>query len=321
MIDRFAVGTGGTRLAAALRQLQRIPGLVVEAGVSLAPLTSLRVGGPVDLWARAESEEALRAFLKIIEGAEIPVSVLGQGSNVLIPDEGMRCAVCQLKGEFAEFVIDGSRVEAGSGVMLARLAMETVKSGLVGLEALAGFPSTVGGAVVMNAGCYGVEIKDLLIEVRGLGMDGESWHLGVDDLDAGYRHTSLQGGRGIVTRALFELETGDPVAARERMKELNRRRWGSLPSGRPNAGSIFKNPPGDHAGRLIDACGLKGRRCGNAMISDRHANVIVNEGGAAAADVLALMVEASRRVKERFDVQLEPELVLMGDLSERWREG
>jgi UDP-N-acetylmuramate dehydrogenase len=172
----------------------------------------------------------------------------------------------------------------------------------------------------MNAGCYGTEIRDVLVSARLVERDGRRRRVATAELEPVYRATNLKASRAVVVRALFELAPGDPAALLARIDELNAKRWASLPSGQPNAGSIFKNPPGDYAGRLIEACGMKGERRGGAAISERHANVIVNLGGARAADVLALMAEARRRVADRFGVELVPEVILLGPLAARWAE-
>jgi len=172
----------------------------------------------------------------------------------------------------------------------------------------------------MNAGSYGAEICDVLESVRVVSRGGEARDLAVGELGAAYRTTRLQGSGEIVALARFRLAAGDAVAGLARIQELNRMRWSSLASGLPNAGSIFRNPPGEAAGRLIDACGLKGRRSGQAEISQRHANVIVNLGSATARDVLTLMLEARRAVQERFGIALEPEIVLAGGLRAEWAE-
>ncbi|KAB2957283.1 MAG: UDP-N-acetylmuramate dehydrogenase, partial [Thermoanaerobaculia bacterium] len=211
----------------------------------------------------------------------------------------------------------GGRVvggDPGRGAPLAQVARRAAKAGLGGLEALSGFPSTVGGAVFMNAGCYGVEIRDVLRSARLVGRDGARRRVTTVELEPAYRSTNLKRSGEIVTRALFELAPGEPAALLARIDELNARRWQSLPSGVANAGSVFRNPPGDYAGRLIDACGLKGTRAGAAEISPRHANVIVNTGGATARDVLTLMRRMRDEVAERFGVRLVPELMLLGDL-------
>jgi UDP-N-acetylmuramate dehydrogenase len=302
-----------------LRELEAVDGLKLTPEAPLAPLNTFRIGGPAALLAEVSSQQALSRLLAVIAEAEVPSVLLGLGSNLLVADEGIRGVVVRLKGEFEEVSFDGTSVRAGGGVALSRLVRKTLARGLVGLEALAGFPSTVGGAVVMNAGCYGTEIKDSLVWTDVAERDGECHRLAVEELGAAYRTTVLQRRGSVVIGALFRLRRGDTAAAEKRMKELNRRRWASLPSGRPMVGSIFRNPPGEVAGRLIDRCGLKERRCGDAQISPEHANVIVNLGAARARDVLELMKLAYSRVLDRFGVRLEPEVVLTGGLREEWQ--
>ena len=226
-----------------------------------------------------------------------------------------------LEGSFKDFCFDGESVAAGAGVALARLAKAAAARDLVGLEVLAGFPSTLGGAIVMNAGCYGVEIIELIESVSVVDPGGILRQLEPTELGAEYRSTNLLGGQSIVCAATLGLRRGDGKAALERMAEINRKRRASLPSGHPHAGSTFKNPEGDFAGRLIEACGLKGERSGEAQISDHHANVIVNLRNASADDVLKLMLIAHRQVKKSFGVLLEPELILVGELRDRWNAG
>jgi len=249
----------------------------------------------------------------------VALEVLGLGSNVLVPDEGLGGVILRLAGDLKRVRIRGRRVSAGGGAALAQVARKAAKAGLAGLEALSGFPSTVGGGVFMNAGCYGTEIRDVLVSARVVERSGARRRMATAELEPRYRSTNLEQSRAIVVRALFELLPGDWRALVARIDELNAKRRAALPSGQPNAGSIFKNPPGDYAGRLIEAVGLKGERRGGAAISERHANVIVNLGGARAEDVLALMAEAHRRVAARFGVELEPEVVLLGGLASRWR--
>lgn len=308
---------GASRLEERLRS---VPDLAVERGADLSVHTTFRIGGPAEWLVEVPTLRGLRSLLAAIEGAGVPFHLLGLGSNVLVPDEGLAGVVVRLSGYFCRLRVAGTRVSAGAAMPLARLARRMSSRGLVGLEALSGFPSTVGGAVFMNAGCYGTEIKDLLVHAWLVDRSGGLRRIGVADLGAGYRSTLLQDGDEIVTRACFALERGEPAAALERIRELNRRRRASLPSGFPNAGSIFRNPPGDYAGRLIEAVGLKGRRRGDAEISERHANVIVNRGHALAADVLELMSQARRSVSERFGVVLEPEIVLTGGLRRQWAQ-
>ncbi|MFQ5349885.1 MAG: UDP-N-acetylmuramate dehydrogenase [Thermoanaerobaculia bacterium] len=300
-----------------LRRLRDTAGLEVKPGEPLARYTTFRIGGPAELLVAVASERALRRLLAALDGA--PCQLLGLGSNVLIPDEGLPGVVLRLVGGFRRVRLDGTAVEAGGAVALGRLARRTAAASLSGLEALAGFPSTVGGAVYMNAGSYGTEICDVLEWATVVERDGRRRRLTVAELEPSYRRTALQGTGAIVTRARFALAAGDRETSLARIEELTRRRWASLPSGRPNAGSVFRNPEGGYAGRLIEQCGLKGRSSGGALISPQHGNVIVNQERASADDVLELMLLARREVKRRFDVELEPELVLTGSLAQRWR--
>ncbi len=304
-------------------RLESIAGLELTAGEPLARHSTFRIGGPAELFCRVRTLAALTGLVAEVaragEGqAKVPLQVLGLGSNVLIPDHGLPGLVVRLEGHFDRIEFAGDRVWAGAAVSLAQLARRTAAQGRLGLEALSGFPSTVGGAVVMNAGCYGTEIKDLLIAATVVDRDGSVSEVTVEDLRPAYRTTALQGQAKIVADATFRTQRGDPVAALARIRELNLKRKQTLPSGFPNVGSIFKNPAGDYAGRLIDQCGLKGREIGGARISERHGNVIVNVDRASADDVMALMREARAAVAERFGVTLEPEVVLTGDLRARW---
>ncbi len=313
----------GTLAPDLLDALGGVEGLRLIPGAPLDRLNTFRIGGPAELLAEVDGEPALRELLVETGRRGVPVQVLGLGSNVLIPDEGLAGITARLTDRLAEVRFEGERgdrVASGAALALAQLARRTASQGLVGLEALAGFPSTVGGAVVMNAGCYGTEIKDVLLTARVVERDGRGRDMTSADLGAGYRSTVLQKTGAVVVGAVFQLRRGDAAAALAEIQRLNRQRRASLPSGLPNVGSIFKNPPGDFAGRLIEACGLKGSERGGARISPKHANVIVNAGGARAADVLELMLAAREAVASRFGVTLEPEVVLTGSLGRAWAE-
>ena len=225
-------------------RLAEVPGLTVRAAAPLARLTTLRIGGPAELLAEIGSERALVAVLAACRAAGVPFHLLGLGSNVLVPDEGLPGVIGRLGGALKRVRIHGALVSAGAGAALAQVARRASRAGLAGLEALAGFPSTVGGAVHMNAGSYGAEVKDVLVSARVVELDGTRRRLATADLEPAYRTTILKRTGAIVTRALFELAPGDPEALVARMDELNAKRWAALPSGVPNAGSIFKNPPG-----------------------------------------------------------------------------
>lgn len=303
----------------------------VRPEASLARCSTLRIGGPAEALLEVTQRSALKQVLEVCQRHAVPLTMVGRGANVLFPDEGLRGVVCRLAGEFARFEIEGTTVTAGAGVLMARLARSCAAQSLVGLEALAGFPASLGGAVVMNAGCYGTEVADLLLDADVLlaeklvAVPDESdegtaavatvfreRRMTVAELEPGYRTTKLKGRQAIVVSARFRLARGDSVAALHRLESLNRQRWSSLPSGKPNAGSIFRNPEGDYAGRLLEEVGVKGLRMGGAAFSEKHANVIVNLGGALAAEVVQLIREAQRRVADRFGIELEVELMMQG---------
>lgn len=298
-----------------------IPNLAIKPHEPLARYTTFRIGGPAELLIEVPTQRALQAVLRSVRSAGAPLHVLGLGSNVLLPDAGLAGVVVRLGGELKRVRVRGDLVSAGGALALPQLARRMTGQGLLGLEALSGFPSTVGGGVCMNAGCYGTEIKDVLVSASLVERDGSARRVLVADLGASYRSTILQQSGAVVARAVFRLRQGDGVVALARIDELNKKRWAALPSGQPNAGSIFKNPEGDFAGRLIEACGLKGAVSGGAQISPKHANVIVNTGGAKATDVLDLMLRARRAVAARFGIELRPEIVLAGELGEEWRQG
>jgi UDP-N-acetylmuramate dehydrogenase len=303
-----------------LEALADQPGLVLTEREELSRRTTFRIGGSAEIFAEVASEEALSALLAEVDLLDAPFFFLGLGSNVLVPDEGLPGVVAQLGGGFGRIDFDGVNVRAGGAASLSKLARAATSRGLLGLEALAGFPSTVGGAVRMNAGSYGSEICDVLTTVRVVDRRGQAATLAVEDLGAGYRTTRLQEVGQIVVEARFRLRRGDADAASARIAELNRKRWQSLPSGSAHAGSVFRNPVSSSAGKLIDECGLKGISVGGAQISPKHGNVIVNTGSGRAADVLELMVRAYEAVASEFNVLLEPEVVLAGSLQQEWNQ-
>ncbi|HEX6130668.1 MAG TPA: UDP-N-acetylmuramate dehydrogenase [Actinomycetota bacterium] len=279
----------------------------------LARHTSYRIGGPADLLALPDTAAELAIVVRTCREAGVPLTLLGAGSNLLVGDGGMPGVVVKLGPGFRRVTWRADGVVAGAGALLGKLARAAAARGLAGLEAAEGIPGTVGGAVVMNAGAYGWETGDVLAEVEGVDERGRLRTLARSDFVFHYRRTELPPGL-VVTSATFALGPDDPAAIAARLGAVRDRRVASQPHGASNAGSIFKNPGDDHAGRLIEAVGLKGRRIGRARVSERHANFIVNDGGATAADVQALMSEAQRTVWERSGVWLEPEIRLVG----RW---
>ncbi len=273
--------------------------------------TSLRIGGPADFFVRVTSEDDLRGAVAVARVHELPVFVLGGGTNLLVSDRGIRGVV--LENGWSEATADGEVVTASSGTPLAHVAAVAARSGIIGLEWMATVPGTVGGAVHGNAGAFGSETSDVLVDAELMDLDGGSWTADPSELAFAYRTTSLQGRPTIVLRARFRGAPGDRATAVKRIKEIANERAAKQPLAQPNTGSIFRNPPGDHAGRLIEAAGLKGRMVGGAMVSEKHANFIVNTGDARASDVLELMQLCQREVQERFEVDLVPEVERVGE--------
>jgi UDP-N-acetylmuramate dehydrogenase len=237
---------------------------------------------------------------------------LGAGTNLLVSDRGMRGLVVRLGRGFEKIDIDGRHVSAGAAAQFGALVEAVVERGLAGLEFGEGIPGTVGGGLVMNAGAFGGELARVVTSVHGVTNQGELKRLTPEEVKFAYRRTELPAGF-IITRVEFELAEGDREALRTRVAELKEKRASRQPRGYPNAGSIFKNPPADFAGRLLEGCGLKGERMGGAAFSERHANFIVNLGDARAAEVRALIDLARKKVKESTGVWLEPEVRLVGD--------
>jgi UDP-N-acetylmuramate dehydrogenase len=287
-------------------------GARVRASMPLAELTSFRIGGPADLFVNVEDEGELMHAKAAAYRASVPCFCLGAGTNLLVSDRGMRGLVVRLGDGFAKIKIDDTRVVAGAGAAFGALVEAVVDRGLEGLEFGEGIPGTVGGGLVMNAGAFGGEIAKVVTLVHGVTEAGEAIALTKDDVKFAYRRTELPN-RFIITRVDFELARGDRAQLMTRVAELKAKRASRQPRGVPNAGSIFKNPPGNFAGKLLEGAGLKGTRLGGAAFSDQHANFIVNLGGAQAAEVLALIDMARNKVKEQSGVLLEPEVRLVGD--------
>lgn len=289
---------------------ERLPGLEVLRDRPMAEHTSFHIGGPARRWAVPRSGEELTALLSLAEEEHWPALVLGNGTNLLVADEGLDRLVVHTGGltglEAAE---DGVTVAAEAGVSLARLAEFACRRGLTGLEFAHGIPGSVGGGVYMNAGAYGGELRQALVSARvylpGQGVK----ELSNEEMAFGYRRSVLMDRPGsAVLSARFRLASGQGEAIRERMRELSRRRREKQPLEYPSAGSVFKRPEGHFAGGLIEQCGLKGFRIGGAQVSEKHAGFIINAGGATCADVLALIGHIQRTVAERTGVALEPEV-------------
>jgi UDP-N-acetylmuramate dehydrogenase len=298
----------GSLIRQAIRQVA-LEDTFIRGDEPLAGKTTLGVGGKADLWMEFGSEQDLVKVLKWTRTENVPFQVLGGGSNVLVSDLGVRGVVARLNGEPFRRVAEGDGlVVAGAGTPLAALQTWAEERALAGLEFLEGIPGTVGGAVHGNAGAFGHAIGDRVAWLRGLDREGSPWTLSRERLDFSYRSCPRLRDL-IVTEAAFALDPGDGATIRQRRAEnAARRAW---MKGLRSAGSVFRNPPGDHAGRLIEQAGLKGFAVGGAAICERHANVIVTGAGARASDVMAVMARARDEVRVRFGVALDSEIVVM----------
>jgi UDP-N-acetylmuramate dehydrogenase len=277
-----------------------------ETNIPLAELTSFRVGGPARFVLRPQSYEEIRQAIEYAVSVEMPVTLLGKGTNILASDSGFDGLVIRFDTPLHEPVFDGTKVIACCGTSLTQLSRETVKRGLSGMERLCGIPGTVGGACAMNAGAYGGEIKQILKRIRVLRNGRDEW-IDVKDADLGYRRSTFTFPGTVALEAEFELAQDDGTAA-ETMQSCMEKRRAKQPLELPSAGSTFKRPEGYFAGALIEQCGLKGYSVGGAQVSPKHAGFIVNTGGATENDITALIEHVRAVVKERTGVTLEPEV-------------
>lgn len=293
------------RLAEQLRQLN----IDCREEYPLSRCGTFRIGGPADLWIQPDSAQSLAKAVRLCREAGVSVTVIGNGSNSLFPDAGIRGAVVQTKGLCALTVQDGE-VSAGAGVMLPRLALEARRAGLKGLNFLSGIPGTVGGAIAMNAGCYGSCMADVLRDAQVMDLsDGhtETWtpaQLGFGERDSILLHDPTK----LVLEAVFRLEPGDRETLASEAEQMQKKRADTQPLQDPSAGSVFKRHGTEAVSRLIDLCGLKGTRVGDAEVSLKHAGFIVNRGQATSADVLALIRIVQGRVLESYGFEPEPEI-------------
>jgi UDP-N-acetylmuramate dehydrogenase len=272
--------------------------------------TTLGVGGPARWFFRPVDSASLSAALAMTP-ADVAILPLGRGSNLLLPDTGFDGMVIDFSA-LKDLHIDGCKVIAGAGVRMGRFARQCADSGLTGAEFMATVPGDIGGGVVMNAGAFSQQVSDILVSIDIVHRNGESGQVAARDLCMAYRQTILPAG-SLVVGARFELVPDRPDDIRERIRSMRSRRSATQPLAQANCGSVFKNPQGDYAARLIEAAGLKGFTIGGAQISERHANFIVNDGEASSADIMALIRHVQRAVKKEFDVHLEPEVCMAGE--------
>ncbi|MCH5332423.1 MAG: UDP-N-acetylmuramate dehydrogenase [Agathobacter sp.] len=291
---------------------ERLPQLILAAEEPMERHTTFRIGGPAEYYARPRREE-LAHLIKLAGQAGISVTVVGHGSNLLVGDGGIRGLVIEIGEEMSEVRIEGQTLVASAGAMLTGIAQKAAQAALSGLEFAAGIPGNLGGAVVMNAGAYGGEMRDVVEQVTVLDQDVNAHCLSSGELDFGYRHSCIPEHNYIVVEARLKLEPGDSGEIRARMAQLARQRTEKQPLEYPSAGSTFKRPQGHFAGQLIMDAGLRGYTVGGAQVSEKHCGFVINRGGATAADVRQLMCDVADRVEACFGVRLEPEVKLIGE--------
>lgn len=299
-----------TSLAGELQSLVRGSIRINEA---MRNHTTWKIGGKADLFLDPSDKEDIRQAVEFARERSIPFTVIGNGSNLLIKDGGIRGLVIKIGRGMAKLAVNGNRIKAGAGVMLPELAAVARKNSLGGFEFAAGIPGSLGGAVVMNAGALNGCVADVLVEVEVVNQDNKLVVLKKEELGFAYRTSSLQNQELICVETLWQGYVKDQRQIEQEIKEYLTKRKTAQPQGYPNAGSVFKNPQGDHAGRLIEACGCKGLRIGDAEISTKHANWILNLGNATAKDVLNLIDKIKMLVQERFGVLLHLEVRVLGE--------
>lgn len=275
--------------------------------------TTFKIGGPADYFLMPDKGEDVGRVIKICKEKEIPYFILGNGSNLLVGDGGYRGAVIQIYRNMSSVTVEGNEITAQAGALLSAVAAAAKNASLTGFEFAGGIPGTIGGAVVMNAGAYGGEMKDVLTEVTVMNAEGDIFTLPTEELELGYRTSIIKTAGYIVLEAKIRLKEGDPEVIRETMKDLTIRRTTKQPLEYPSAGSTFKRPEGYFAGKLVQDAGLRGFRVGDAMVSEKHCGFVINAGEATAAQVDELMKQVSAKVREQFGVTLEPEVKRLGE--------
>ena len=275
--------------------------------------TTFRIGGSADCFLVPENTDQVQTILQICREEEVPYFILGNGSNLLVSDQGYRGVVIQLFRNFAGIQVEGKKIHAQAGTLLSTIAAAARNASLTGFEFAGGIPGTLGGAVVMNAGAYGGEMKDVLADVTVLTKEGEILVIPAEQLEMGYRTSIVKTAGYIVLEAVISLEEGEEEKIRARMKELSDMRTSKQPLEYPSAGSTFKRPEGYFAGKLIMDSGLRGYRVGGAQVSEKHCGFVINTGDATARDVRVLMEDVKRIVYDKFGVTLEPEVKFLGE--------
>ena len=277
--------------------------------------TTFKIGGPADYFLMPDKGEDVGRVIKICKEKEIPYFILGNGSNLLVGDGGYRGAVIQIYRNMSSVTVEGNEITAQAGALLSAVAAAAKNASLTGFEFAGGIPGTIGGAVVMNAGAYGGEMKDVLTEVTVMNAEGDIFTLPTEELELGYRTSIIKTAGYIVLEAKIRLKEGDPEVIRETMKDLTIRRTTKQPLEYPSAGSTFKRPEGYFAGKLVMDSGLRGYQVGGARVSEKHCGFVINAGGATAKDVRRLMENVRDIVYKKYGVTLEPEVKFLGEFE------
>lgn len=284
----------------------------VICGEPMSRHTTFRIGGPADYFLTPAGAEEIRDVIAYCREVELPYFILGNGSNLLVSDEGFRGAVIQVDHRMQEITVEGRAIRAQAGVLLSKAAAVARDHSLTGLEFASGIPGTLGGGVSMNAGAYGGELKDVLVRVRVVDRDLQIRDIEAGDLDLGYRHSRIQDEEMVVTDVTLELLEDRMEEISSRMNELREARTSKQPLEFPSAGSTFKRPEGYFAGKLIMDAGLKGFRVGDAQVSEKHCGFVINRGAATAKDVCTLIKSVQEKIREKDGVLLEPEIRFLG---------
>ena len=285
----------------------------VFTGEAMSRHTTFKIGGPADYFLMPDKGEDVGRVIKICKEKEIPYFILGNGSNLLVGDGGYRGAVIQIYRNMSSVTVEGNEIRAQAGALLSAVAAAAKNASLTGFEFAGGIPGTIGGAVVMNAGAYGGEMKDVLTEVTVMNAEGDIFTLPTEELELGYRTSIIKTAGYIVLEAKIRLKEGDPEVIRETMKDLTIRRTTKQPLEYPSAGSTFKRPEGYFAGKLIMDSGLAGYQVGGAQVSEKHCGFVINAGDATARDVRTLMDNVRDIVYKKYGVTLEPEVKFLGE--------
>lgn len=300
--------------SAILETLQSfVPEENIHLNEPMAAHTTFRVGGPADCLVEPENAQQLQKVQRYLYQIECPFAVVGNGSNLLVSDKGYEGVVLLVGQKMSRITVEDKVIRAQAGATMAQLAAAALKNGLTGLEFASGIPGTIGGGVVMNAGAYGGELAQVVTEVCVLDERGELLCLDNDTMEFGYRKSTIRRRPFIVTEVALRLTPGDPVQIKAKMDDLAAQRRQKQPLEFPSAGSTFKRPEGYYAGELIMKAGLRGFQVGGARVSDKHCGFVINADGANAADIMDVICEVKQRVKERFGVELEPEVVFLGE--------